>query len=115
MASVEHNVFPPLPNEMLRNGDPGSSSPLGKTAGNVHPPNAMIHAGIPNNGFMPMTKQASQVKGSNEDLKFNVANAKMPQPPSVVDPGKGAIPVNPFQSSGGKASQFPVSAMGRAK
>lgn len=32
--------------------------------------------------------------------RFNVATAKMPQPPSVVEPGKGAVPIMPWDSSG---------------
>jgi len=76
------------------------------------------------NGFMPLTEQASSVRPSNEprvggdrrggsanlagqappvrtpDHRFNIENAKMPNPPSAVEPGKGAVPVNPFVPGG---------------
>jgi hypothetical protein len=48
------------------------SAPLGRTASPVHPP----------------------------DHRFDVDKAKMPQPPSAIEPGKGAIPVNPWDVAG---------------
>jgi hypothetical protein len=34
------------------------------------------------------------------DHRFNVNHAKMPQPPSAIEPGKGAVPVNPWDAAG---------------
>lgn len=34
------------------------------------------------------------------DHRFDVRKAKMPQPPSAIEPGKGAIPVNPWNATG---------------
>jgi hypothetical protein len=34
------------------------------------------------------------------DHRFNVDHAKMPQPPSATEPGRGAIPVNPWDDAG---------------
>jgi hypothetical protein len=34
------------------------------------------------------------------DHRFDVGTAKMPQPPSAIEPGKGAIPVNPRDVAG---------------
>ena len=42
-------------------------------------------------------------------LRFNVDNACMPQPPAAIEPGKGAVPVNPFLASGpGIARAVPI-------
>jgi len=34
------------------------------------------------------------------DHRFDARQSQMPQPPSAVQPGKGAIPINPFGVSG---------------
>jgi len=76
------------------------------------------------NGYMPLTESASPVKPSNEpgpggdrrggsanlagqaspiktpDHRFNLEDAKMPQPPSAFEPGKGSVPVQPFVPGG---------------
>jgi hypothetical protein len=56
---------------------------------------------------MPLAGQASPVK--TPDHRFNVENAKMPQPPAAFEPGKGAVPVNPLVPGGpGINRAFPV-------
>jgi hypothetical protein len=96
--------MPTPPNETFHNGSPGSSSPQGRGASPVNPPNAGLAGGRPNGSF-PQTKQASPVKGSNDDLKFKISDAKMPQPPSAIQPGVGMVPVNPFTGPGGMTRQ----------
>ncbi len=61
----------PFPHHRGGDGRKGSA-PLGGTDSPVHPP----------------------------DHRFDVHTAKMPQPASVVEPGKGAIPVNPWDVAG---------------
>jgi len=75
-----------------------------------------------NNGFLSLSREASQVHPSNEarkggdrrggsanlaenpspvlppDHRFKVEEAKMPNPASAVEPGKGAVPVYPTGS-----------------
>lgn len=41
-----------------------------------------------------------RIAGSNPTNRFAVADSKMPQPPSAVAPGKGAVPVNPWDTNG---------------
>jgi hypothetical protein len=78
------------------------------------------------NGFMPLSGGASTVQPSNMGMggdkrsgsfplsggtpmvkppehRFNVSDVQMPQPASAIEPGKGAIPVNPFLPSGAVA------------
>lgn len=107
MANVERNAIPTPPNQTLGSAV-NSSGPQGRSASTVHAPNAMVHDGNANNGFLPMTKQASTVQGSNESFRFNVQDAKMPQPPSVLQPGPGAIPVNPFMGANGTTSSLRI-------
>ena len=115
MGQVERSgVIPPIPNQGFSNGSPGSCGPTGRSASPVNPPNAKIHNGDAKNSFSPLGKQASPVEGSNEKLKFNVANAQMPQVPSAMQPGQGAVPVNPFMSGNGvtgPALKIPDSAL----
>lgn len=113
MADVERGVFPTLPNQALHNGSPGSSSSLGRQASSVKAPNASIHNGDPGNGFMPLTKGASTVRGSNDSLKFDVSQAKMPQPPSVTQPGQGSVPFNPFMGPGGSTTSVRIPDMAK--
>ncbi len=44
-------------------------------------------------GCVPLGGMPSPVRPPSQ--RFDVGDAEMPQPPSAVDPGKGAIPVNP--------------------
>ena len=76
-----------------------------------------------NNGFLPLSGGMGAVHGSNQamggdkrmgsfplsagapmvkppDHRFNVGDAQMPQPAPAVEPGMGAVPVNPFLPSG---------------
>jgi hypothetical protein len=86
----------------------------------VKPANESTPAGNrANNGFMPLVREASPVDPSNEakvggdrrggsanlagnaspvkmpDHRFKIEEAKMPQPPSAFEPGKGAVPIYP--------------------
>jgi hypothetical protein len=51
------------------------------------------------------------------NMRFRVGEAKMPQPPSAVEPGQGAIPVEPFGKSGEPKSStiLPDSTMRRPR
>jgi hypothetical protein len=72
--------------------------PLAGGAPTVHDPNAHLHNG--DRGMSaPMTTEHGVVQ--RPDHTFNVNQVKMPQPASAVQPGHGAIPVNPFQVPGG--------------
>src|SRR5262245_58918354 len=49
-------------------------------------------------GTMPLGGVASTINAPNH--QFNPGMSKMPQPPSAIEPGKGAIPVQPWTQSG---------------
>lgn len=40
--------------------------------------------------------------------RFRVADAKMPQPPSAIEPGKGAIPIYPWNQAGLPQTSAPL-------
>jgi hypothetical protein len=67
----------------------GSASPL--------PPGG-LGCGDRRNGSFPIGRIASPVHPP--ESRFDVETAKMPQPPSAIEPGKGAIPVNPWDGAG---------------
>jgi hypothetical protein len=100
-----------------------SPKPGGTRRGVVHPPNqadpggnranhsylplgGSAHPGTPphrdggdrRNGCVPLGGMASPVHPP--DHRFDVDTAKMPQPPSALEPGRGAIPVNPWDAAG---------------
>jgi hypothetical protein len=74
--------------------------PLGG-GGSPISPNEMKDGDRRANGSGSLTGGAPMVKPP--DHRFNVSQAQMPQPPSAVEPGKGAIPVNPFLPGGSPA------------
>jgi hypothetical protein len=88
MAKVERGVVKP-PNQALQ----------GLAATRSHSPRAGLPA-IPDTksalqgGSTDLTRQPSPV--APVSCRFNVDNARMPQPPSAIKPGKGDVPVNPF-------------------
>jgi hypothetical protein len=57
-------------------------------------------------GSTPRMKMPSPVHPP--DHRFDVGKAKMPQPPSAIEPGKGAIPVTPWDSDGQPNQAGPV-------
>lgn len=68
----------------------------------IIPPN-MQHSGAANRGCSsgpmggtPQTGRGAMPSGD----RFQLPDAKMPQPPSAVEPGKGAVPVNPWDAQG---------------
>jgi hypothetical protein len=96
MPNAERNVVKP-PNEMLqglaqtRSTTPGASDPM------VMSPDHARHSADPG-GSGPLTRSASPVR--TPDHRFNVDNAKMPQPPSATEPGTGAVPIYAFNPMG---------------
>ena len=74
--------------------------PLSGGASPVNPPN-MGAGGDRRGGSFPLGGGAPMVKPP--DHRFNVDEARMPQPPSAVEPGKGLVPVNPFLPGGSPA------------
>jgi hypothetical protein len=99
MPNVERNVVKPA-NEPGRAGARVNNSFLPLTGGPpaAHPSNEPGARGDRRGGSMPLAGQPSPVKAP--DHRFNVENAKMPQPPAAIEPGKGAVPVNPFLPGG---------------
>lgn len=86
---------------------PNASGPAGSRAHNGYLPlvgsASPVTAGIPGsgnrpNGSAPLGGMASPVHPP--DHRFHVDTAKMPQPPSAIELGKGAIPVNPWNAAG---------------
>jgi hypothetical protein len=86
---------------------PNQVSPGGNRANNGYLPLVgSTHSDVPphqvggdrRNGCFPLGGMPSPVR--LPDHRFNVDHAKMPQPPSAIEPGRGAIPVNPWEPSG---------------
>ena len=92
MANVERGVVKP-PNQELQ----------GLAAIRSHAPRAGMaatpeHKTVLQGGSADLTRQPSPV--APPSTFFNVDNARMAQPPSAIDPGKGEVPINPFLASG---------------
>jgi Lar family restriction alleviation protein len=103
-GGVERNVVKP-PNEVNR-GDRRNNGFLPLTGGGTaHPPN---HGpgGDRRMGSFPLSDTGSGITPPNHE--FEVGMARMPQPPSAMEPGKGAVPVGPYGS-------FPVAETRRGK
>ena len=92
MANVERGVVKP-PNLELQGLAATRSAVPRAEAARACASNSAVHAGDPG-GSADLTRQPSPVAPINQ--RFNVDNARMPQPPAAVEPGKGAVPVNPF-------------------
>jgi hypothetical protein len=63
------------------------------------------------NGSFPLGEIASPVH--LPENRFDVETAKMPQPPSAIEPGRGAIPVNPWDAAGRPNQAVPNSLIPR--
>jgi hypothetical protein len=70
--------------------------PLGGSAGPLNA--SSLGGGDRHKGSVPLGGTASPILPP--DHRFDVDMAKMPQPPSALEPGKGAIPVNPWDAMG---------------
>lgn len=52
-----------------------------------------------NSSELPKTPQSGR-GAQPPDHRLDVSKAKMPQPPSAIEPGRGDIPVRPFGGNG---------------
>lgn len=86
------------PNEAGPGGNRANNGylPLGGSAGPLPP--AGLVGGNRCNGSSPLGEIASPVHPPAR--RFNVETAKMPQPPSAIEPGKGMIPVESGHNPG---------------
>src|SRR5271165_5310814 len=100
MASYPRGVVKPPNEEGPKGNRVNSSGSLSRSHGNVKAPNVQSAAGAKVNSCGPMGKSHGDVKGSNERNKFDVANAHAGYTEPVAEPGKGAVPTQPFQKSG---------------
>jgi hypothetical protein len=98
------------PNEAGAGGNRANNGylPLADAKGSVLPLN---HGGDRRNGSAPQGGIPSPVH--LHDHRFDVSRAKMPQPPSAIEPGKGAIPVNPWNDTGEPSHALPQPDSGR--
>jgi hypothetical protein len=105
MPNVERHVVKPA-NETGRAGARAKNGflPLSGEPPATHPSNEPGARGDRRGGSADLTPLASPVRVP--DHRFNVENAKMPQPSSAIEPGKGAVPVNPPVASTGRASRI---------
>jgi hypothetical protein len=96
-GTVRFNVVVP-PNETGPSGNRANNGflSLSGVAGSGIAPNNGL--GDRRNGSAPLGGKASPVHPPNH--RFDVGMAKMPQPPSAIEPGRGAIPINPWNGSG---------------
>jgi hypothetical protein len=92
MAKVERGIVNP-PNQELQNlATTRSQTPRAEMP--ALPPSTPALLG----GSADLTRQPSPVAPTSS--RFNVDDARMPQPPSAIEPGKGDVPVNPSVASG---------------
>jgi len=105
MPNVERSPITP-PNEMLQGLAKTRSATPAASGSMVHGPHAGLRDGDPG-GSGPLTRSASPVRAP--DHRFNVENAKMPQPPSATEPGTGAVPIYPFNPMGMPNGALPES------
>jgi hypothetical protein len=75
------------PNQSLLHGDPGGAGALPRQVSSVNPP----------------------------DLRFNLDSAKMRQPQSAVEPGRGAVPIQPFTALGQPSRSLPIADEAKAR
>jgi hypothetical protein len=95
MANVERGVVKP-PNQLLQGLAATRSAVPRAGEAQARGSNAAVRSGDPG-GSADLTRQLSPVAPINQ--RFDVDGARMAQPPSKVDPGKGAVPVNPFHAT----------------
>ena len=74
--------------------------PLGGGAGTVHPSNMGL-GGDKRYGSFPLSASGAGITPPNH--RFDVGKVDMPDSRSAVEPGKGAVPVNPFLPGGAAA------------
>ena len=82
--------------------------PLAGGAGTVHPSNRGP-GGDRRDGSFPLSGGGPAIKRNEE--RFNVDQVGMPEQPWPSEPGKGAVPVNPFLPGGAAARSLPVADM----
>jgi hypothetical protein len=90
-------VRPPNQPGTAGNGANNSYLPLDRKSGAVNHPIYRSGGDRPG-GSADLAGQPSPVTPPNH--RFDVRLAKMPQPPSAIEPGKGAVPVNPWAETG---------------
>jgi hypothetical protein len=96
-GSVQWGVVKPS-NETGPGGNRASNGYL-SLAGSPGPiPSTGLSGGDRRNGSSSLGGMISPVHPPAN--RFDVEKAKMPQPPSATEPGKGSIPVNPWNDSG---------------
>ncbi len=113
MANVERDVIKP-PNQQGPAGSRAANGymPLSRDPSPTHPSNEPGAAGDRRGGSANLMGPPSPVK--TPDHRFNVEDAKMPQPPAAVEPGKGAVPVIPGVPGGqGVNAVYPAADMAK--
>jgi hypothetical protein len=117
MPAAERGVVKP-PNEgEWKNNDARANGflPLADHPSDCHPPN-YGPGGDRRGGSYSLAGEASTVHPSNRSLGGDrrgfSGDAEMP---AAVEPGKGAVPVNPFLAGGGMARAMPVADMAEGK
>lgn len=92
-------VKPPNQSEFSTNRAANGSVPLTREASRVRGSNEMFSHGMPG-GSGPLARSASPISPPN-NTKFDDGDpGYTPRPASAVEPGKGTVPVNPFLVSG---------------
>jgi hypothetical protein len=92
MAKVERGIVNP-PNQEFQNlATTRSQAPRAEMP--ALPPPTPVLLG----GSADLTRQPSPVVPTS--FRFNVDDARMPQPPSAFEPGKGDVPVDPSDACG---------------
>src|ERR1700735_1551230 len=90
-------------NDEERGGDPRANGylPLGGGASTVHPANMPGAAGDRRNGSSSLAGVTPAIQRNEQ--RFNVDQILQSPTPTAIEPGKGAVPVNPFLPGGAVA------------
>lgn len=99
------------PNQSGAAGNRATNGSVGLVGarGAVAPPN-MGMGNDNRGGSFSLDGSASPVNPPSAN-RFNVGQVGMPDQPFPTEPGKGAVPVNPFQPGGAPSRSLPVSDM----
>jgi hypothetical protein len=113
MGQVERGVVRPA-NKPTTGGDDRNNGflPLSGMSSPVSPPN-QGPGGDRRGGSFPLGGASPAIRDTQH--RFNVDEVLMPQPASAIEPGKGAIPVNPFMPGGAAARSASVADDAKAR
>ena len=109
-GTVHGVVIPPNKSGAAGSGVSNSDKPLSRQSGGLLPSNFGA-GGDRRNGTVELGGTSSPIRPPNH--RFDASMCKMAQPPSVIKPGRGAIPVSPWDVEGRPNWAIPESDIAR--